>query len=69
MVASRKATRFVLRPQPGDVVAEVLCGDLAHINVFSDLGHPQIEHMFVTEERVGAETFRRFVLQKAEEGF
>jgi hypothetical protein len=51
------------------MVAEVLRRDLAHLNVFSGLGHPKIEKMFVTHERVGAETFGGFVLEKAKKGF
>ena len=50
------------------MVAEVLRGYLAHLNISSDLGDPRIEKMFVTNERVATETFGSFVLEKAEKG-
>ena len=50
------------------MVAEVLRAYLAHLNISSDLGDPKIEKMFVTNERVGTETFGSFVLEKAEKG-
>jgi hypothetical protein len=51
------------------MVAEVLRGYLAHINVSSDLGDPKIEKILVTDECVGTETFSGFVLEKPEKGF
>jgi hypothetical protein len=50
------------------MVAEVLRGYLAHLNVSSDLGDPKIEKILVTHERVGTETFGSFVQEKAEKG-
>jgi len=64
----RKASGFVLRAQPNEEFAQVACRDVIDGHI-AQVSCPGTEEMLVTEERSGAETLRRFLLEKAQNGF